>query len=382
MRRKAVIFFLSLCLISPSFALFGTRPMGMGGAFTAVANDANAGYWNPAGLALNPEVSISGSTMANNRNTWVGDNVLYSKFCYETEMNPFEWIAGVGAASVLAMQSAQYLSDQGVLKKGWGREGETTTRDQSMASQVKGTQEVVSLTKLAKETAKKAVKSTIVVPSNYYLVPVGNPWYYHPHYHPYWEPQPKYTETKAQFALGVSWLNDYNPPLDQNSNWYTFSLASGFEQRVAVGGSVNIFNLKKISTDIAGLGGDIDLGVIAKPVDYISLGAAVKGILTTDITWQDGSTTRYQMQPAVGIAIQPLPSLTLAADVHNLFYSNATCHYGVEASLIPGIIGRAGFNDGSKTCGLTLALGRFMLDWAYLGGAFNRTQMIGATIQL
>lgn len=32
----------------------GARPVGMGGAYTAVADDANALFWNPAGLALNP----------------------------------------------------------------------------------------------------------------------------------------------------------------------------------------------------------------------------------------------------------------------------------------------------------------------------------------
>lgn len=31
---------------------FGARPMGMGGAFTAVCNDAQAIFWNPAGLTL------------------------------------------------------------------------------------------------------------------------------------------------------------------------------------------------------------------------------------------------------------------------------------------------------------------------------------------
>jgi hypothetical protein len=37
----------------------GSRPMGMGGAFTAAADDPHAIYWNPAGLALvrNPEAS-------------------------------------------------------------------------------------------------------------------------------------------------------------------------------------------------------------------------------------------------------------------------------------------------------------------------------------
>ncbi len=46
--------------LSASYAAletYGARPMGMGGAFTAVADDANAPYWNPAGLALNPEVT-------------------------------------------------------------------------------------------------------------------------------------------------------------------------------------------------------------------------------------------------------------------------------------------------------------------------------------
>jgi hypothetical protein len=32
----------------------GARPVGMGGAYTAVADDANALFWNPAGLALAP----------------------------------------------------------------------------------------------------------------------------------------------------------------------------------------------------------------------------------------------------------------------------------------------------------------------------------------
>jgi hypothetical protein len=40
----------------------GARPIGMGGAYTAVADDANALFWNPAGLALNP--SYCGSVTA------------------------------------------------------------------------------------------------------------------------------------------------------------------------------------------------------------------------------------------------------------------------------------------------------------------------------
>jgi len=366
----------------------------MGGAFTAVANDANAPYWNPAGLALNPEVTAAGSTLLNNRNLRMGDNVLNVKLCYETEMNPFQWIAGVGMASLLALEGAKYLSEQGVLKKGWGRPGEKTSREESMASQVKGSEEVVSLKQEAKEAVKKAAQGilggvnevateTVRATRNYYLLPWSPPGYYayrHPRY--YWEPAEPAPATRAQFALGLSWVNDTNQLLDEKRNWYTLSVASGFEQRIALGANINVYNLKKISTDISGLGADLDLGIIAKPVEYISLGLMTSGILTTDIKWQNDTTTRYEMLVNAGLAVMPLSFLNLAADVHNLFSQNSkapTFHYGAELALLPGFVLRCGLDDGSKTAGASLALGNLIVDYAYLGGIYNRTQLLGTT---
>ncbi len=40
---------------------FGARPLAMGGAYTAVADDAQALLWNPAGLAALDRISLSGS---------------------------------------------------------------------------------------------------------------------------------------------------------------------------------------------------------------------------------------------------------------------------------------------------------------------------------
>ncbi|MDD5593544.1 MAG: hypothetical protein PHG97_02225 [Candidatus Margulisbacteria bacterium] len=381
-----------------AFAFFGARPLGMGSAFTAVADDANAPYWNPAGLALNPEVSLTGSTLLNNRNTYVGDNVANLKLCYETEMNPFQWIAGVGIASLFALEGAKYLHDQGILKKGWGRPGETTKREESMAEQVKGSEEVVGLRQEAKEALKKAAggflsgteqaaktvaRETVRGSVRASILPYYSPWYYPDYYHPrYWE-RVEVVEaapaTKAQFALGLSWLNDNNFTLDQNTNWYSLTLASGFEQRVAVGGNINFYNLQKISTGIRGIGADLDLGVIAKPVDYISVGLATKGILTTDIKWQDNSSTRYEMLVNAGLAVKPLSSLTLAADVHNIFRRDQTYHYGAEAVLLPELLVRAGLDNNNKTAGLSLAVGNLIIDYAILGGTYNRTQMVGGT---
>jgi hypothetical protein len=392
-RKCLLIFLLAVFSFQSAYAFFGARPMGMGGAFTAVADDANAPYWNPAGVALNPEVSLTGSTLLNNRNTYVGDNVANLKLCYETEMNPFEWITGVGLASMFALEGAKYLHDQGILKKGWGR-GEATKPEESMAGQVKGSAEVVSLRQGAKEALKKAAGGLFGAPAvagpakttvNVSLFPYSSPWYYSDPYRPhYWERRPVVVQeerpaTKAQFAMGLSWLNDHNQPLDQNTNWYTLSLASGFEQRVAVGGNVSFYNLQKISTAIMGIGADLDLGAIARPVEYITVGVAAQHLLTTDIHWQDGSLTHYQTLVNAGIALKPLSPLTLAADVHNLFRADQTYHYGAEAVLLPGLLARAGLSDGNKTAGLSLAVANLIIDYSYLGGIYSRTQMIGAT---
>jgi hypothetical protein len=55
--RIIIIFLLTLLLNTSSHGApidlqLGCRPLGMGGAFVAIADDANALYWNPAGLAF------------------------------------------------------------------------------------------------------------------------------------------------------------------------------------------------------------------------------------------------------------------------------------------------------------------------------------------
>jgi len=45
-------------IFASSFKILGTRPLGMGGAFVAVAEDAIAQYWNPAGFAIQKGLDI------------------------------------------------------------------------------------------------------------------------------------------------------------------------------------------------------------------------------------------------------------------------------------------------------------------------------------
>ncbi len=47
--------------VSSAYSCVGARPLAMGGAFIAVADDANATYWNPAGLAQLPAGQVLGT---------------------------------------------------------------------------------------------------------------------------------------------------------------------------------------------------------------------------------------------------------------------------------------------------------------------------------
>jgi len=384
--RLLVLLLLSIfALSSPSSAYFGTRPMGMGGAFTAIADDANAAYWNPAGFALNPGVDITGSTLATNRNAVMGDNMVSAKMCYEAKMNsPFDWIFGVGAVSVLAVNTAQYLGDQGILKKNWGRDVPRTSREDSMADQVK---QKGDNTDYSRNPVKRATPKPDAQKSASIFGPIQNlTLNFNPGRHSYWDNRyvngddPPYN--KAQFALGLTWLGDNNPALDEQRNWYTVSLASGWEERIAVGGNINFYDLKVISSGVKGFGAGVDLGAIAKPLPNVSLGLVAKEILTTDINWQNGAQTRYEMLINAGAAIDPIEEITVAVDGHNVFSQNngkVTMHYGVEIRPIRGLAFRAGLYDKSKTAGASIGIGSIIADYAYLGGEFNKTQMVGLT---
>ncbi len=388
---KRPVFALAIVLLAAlaqtSFAYYGARPMGMGGAFTAIADDANAAYWNPAGMALNPGVDITGSTNLTNRNVAMGENMFAAKFCYDAPMSsPFEWILGIGFLSSMALDTAQFLGDAGVLKKNWGRDVVRTKREDSMADQVKeGGSDVTASRDPFKRATPKPDKDRHV---NRYWGPLNLNFNFYTHRRGYWR-HGYYSDfeqplNRAQFALGLTWLYDTNRTLDMNSNWYTVTLASGWEERIAVGGNINFYDLKIPSINIKGFGAGVDIGAIAKPLPNISLGLVAKEILTTDINWQNNTQTRYEMLVNGGVAIDPVDIVTIAVDGHNLFGQNSgqrTMHYGVEVRPFYGLALRGGLSDGNKTAGASVMVGPLVVDYAYLGGTYQKTQLISSTIK-
>ena len=71
MMKRALLFIMAVIMLGTPLSLkavfdkggvkgVGARPMGMGGAFTAIANDSNAIFWNPAGMVQVPKMELSG----------------------------------------------------------------------------------------------------------------------------------------------------------------------------------------------------------------------------------------------------------------------------------------------------------------------------------
>lgn len=400
---------LLLCLTANSFAIYSPRAMGMGQAFTAIADDAFAAYYNPAGFAINPGVDVSGNYQINNRNQAAGDNVLALKGCFEIGLDPFAWMMGVGLVSAFAYEGAQYLADQGIVKKGWGREGEKFSKEDSQGMSEKvdegGTEQttVVSKKEAARQAAKVLTEGTIHVTKEFahaalegarrqtrayfYVSPLFAPNYYRPSY---WDYRYDYKEKeltpagKAQFGGGITVMSDQNASstVDLNTNWYSFSIASGYGEIAALGTNLNIYDLSKPSSGRKGLGAGLDVGALVRISNVLMFGAVAKELLTTDIHWDNNTNTRYMTQFNLGLGLKPIQQVLVTADMHNVFAQNGqdpTAHYGVEVKPVYGLALRAGLDNNNKTAGISLGIGQLIVDYAYLGGTYNRTQMIGAT---
>lgn len=383
-----------------SSAIYSPRAMGMGEAFTAIADDAYAAYYNPAGFAINPGIDIVANYQLNNRNQSIGDNALALKGCFEIGMDPFSWIAGVGLASMFAYDGARYLADRGIIKKNWDRTEERFAKEESMANTVKEEGDDSDTTPVSK---KEIAKGTIHVAKKYaeaalkearqqsrhYLY--ASPWHRPNYYRPtYWDSRYDYTEKeltplgKAQFGGGITIMSDQNAnaATDQDTNWYSFSVASGWGEIAAVGANLNLYDLKISSTGTKGFGAGFDLGGLLRISDTLMFGLTAKELLTTDIQWTNNTKTRYQMNVNIGGAIKPVRQVTVAADMHNVFGQNgqdSTMHYGLEVKPIYGVALRAGQSDGNKTAGLSIGIEQLFIDYAYLGGSYNKTQMLGLT---
>jgi len=115
-RRAGIVWCCALALIGsmlgPVSACVGARPYGMGLAFVAVADDANATYWNPAGLLQLERREITFMRNMNARK-WVN---YQDYFAYA---QPLDESSAIGISYIAKDQGIGYLGEADTWTQTW-----------------------------------------------------------------------------------------------------------------------------------------------------------------------------------------------------------------------------------------------------------------------
>jgi hypothetical protein len=312
----------------------GARGLGMGGAFCAIADDATAGYWNPAGLYM-----ISGQEAQFMHSERFGGIVRYDYLGYGRS----DGSTGLGASlfrtdvgDIANTNDLQYYDTgvDGVFGvDGTGEPGDAGNDDYNAITNPNGTE--------------------------------GNGQ---------WEAGEEiiYDEGRISYGSGVDW-----------ALYLTWSrkLNSVF----SVGASAKIIQRGLMDNSAFGLG--LDIGARYQPSDAFSVGLNLQDISGTHLFWDTGSNESILPTVKLGMAVKwPISKFatvaTIAADgdfrfegrefsaQYNFSGVSLDTHIGAEFLVKDLVALRIGSSEGSLTAGLGLKFNLMnhplSLDYAYL----------------
>ena len=194
--------------------------------------------------------------------------------------------------------------------------------------------------------------------------------------------RPKVEEGSEEMALNaglaISWIHagvdnidgrDFagNHYQDFSNSEHAFALSFGvmpIKNMLAIGltGKVLYNRIPDVGDDnaaISDFGLGVDLGILFKPLPYVSVGFTVKDINAkydwkTDKVWEKDidKTDRFPQTFRGGIALRyPYPWLLFAFDLEKNNQQDMKYFVGTEALLMDKFAARAGLNNGSLTLG-------------------------------
>ncbi len=117
------ILILAVCALAPAsvsaeqWQILGTRPLGMGGAFVAVAQGPIAQYWNPAGLAIESSKTVSGMEIPVTAGIEATGGILKNASDIgdmATQINAIQ-AAQTGSSPITPAQAADYIKTMALL---------------------------------------------------------------------------------------------------------------------------------------------------------------------------------------------------------------------------------------------------------------------------
>lgn len=381
------IFFL-LILTCGVFAAVGARPLGMGGAYVAVADDPAAAYWNPAGLALKPVTEINFSSALNNREYFSYDDFLtgvwsWPGFSRNEWESPFmEQAIKIGGILLV------YETLKSTFKK----------KDATIPQ----TEETENLEDVEPAPSPPPPQPPSPMPHPYpWYWFWWDPYYYSwgsTHHHHY---QPPVAEKKeadleipptARFyvqALSFSYLRNRNILANGNghfSDWLYLSLAHRWRHSPWSWG-LNFKIMNERIQNAAGVSAasalEADFGILWKVIPDVTLGLNIQDFLNTNFAFDRQNQIEYVTSFRLGVAYRPEPTTVLALDAGNIFKNGSlprTLHLGVEKELFKNLKIRAGSYDGSPTLGAGLKLFEIQWDLAYFANPGKESYIFGASV--
>jgi len=186
--------------------------------------------------------------------------------------------------------------------------------------------------------------------------------------------RPKVDEETGERAikggLAVSWIQasvdnidgrdfagNHYQDFSNSENAFAFTFGIMPTDFLAVGFTAQVFYNRFPTISDTGLG--VDIGVLVKPLPYLSVGLAVKNINArynwkTDKLWEKDieKIDRFPRIIRIGLALRyPYPWLLFAADFESDEIMGSKYFLGAEANLLKEFYLRCGLNNGSPTFG-------------------------------
>jgi hypothetical protein len=313
----------------------GARALGMGGAFCAVADDATAAYWNPAGLAR-----ISGRQVQLMHSERFGGLIRYDYLAYAVKHGES------------ALAASLFRTDAGDVANTTNLEWYDTGADGVFGVDGQG------------------------VPGD-----SGNDDFDA-------ESNPEGTEGNGQWDPGEELIYDEGRITWGSAVDYALYLtwARPVAERLSAGVSAKIIQRSLLDHSAFGVG--IDAGVQWRPSDRFSAGVNIQDTFGTHVFWDTGSSESVLPTVKIGLGTSWYigrfsTMVTFAADGDFRFegrrYSSQfhtgdvslDTHVGADLLVRDRVGIRFGSSEGNLTAGLGLKLGLFghpvSLDYAFLG---------------
>lgn len=315
-----VIFLILLCLPVLGFTLPGTKALGMGGAFTAVADDASSVFWNPAGLSQSGRFDLDLSITAGGKNIESLSN-LYG--LYE------------------ALENDDFDEAKNLTQKITPPIGLRPTFDveilllRHLAFSVLGQMEFnIEEFKYDEDASYVETKDKETALAFGYLTLAG--------------------KASESFFLGINLK--YIKGVRHHSHFRLTDAGSEVITPEETSESKAVFSF--------------DLGLLHKTKrSKISWGLMVQDILEPKINFPDISEESFRSlsldrKVNLGISFKAFPRLILAADLHNVLSAERTLHLGGELDLSLVKL-RVGLDNGNLAYGVGLKLLLLHLEAAY-----------------